>query len=651
MIIKRLTLHNVGVYASDNNFVFNDQKAVTLIGGMNGRGKTTFLEAVLLALYGSNSFAVAESRYKSYGDYLRAHVNVSDGTNESFVELEFCMHEEDDNNTYIITRAWNINGKHVRDYINVKKNGVEDKFLTQNWTMFIESVLPSGLANFFFFDGEKIAELAEGETSPQMKNSIKALLGINVIDMLQNDLARITKRLNNEQINEYSATQIDELRMVKEEKEELLLSIDEDIKMLEKSIETTNANIERKKREFEAKGGKIADQSRELYSERGNLCGRLEQMQVDFFDLAATELPLAMVKPLIKKIIEQSAKERESKAMQAAVNKIDDFFKMYADGNSKNQSAISEFINYVKSQTVTSKIDTIFNLSENAFAQSSLLYNVQLVSSRKLYVNNKDSQKKIENRINEIDNYLSVDIDEKAIQRIYKKICELENTKIELQVKLEAKNKERVSINGECIKATTEFNRCVEHSLETMEREDDIERLKGYALMAQAVSERYKVGLQKSKVDELAGAMTKCYKKLLGKQKLIHKIEMNPETLDYYYVDKKGMEVFKNTLSAGEKQLMVISMLWALGECSGKKLPVIIDTPLARLDSFHRTALIEKYFPKASEQTIILSTDAEIDSTYYDIIKKHVGNEFTLIYDEDLKLSTIEDGYFKGVIG
>lgn len=52
MIINRLKMHNFGVYASDNTFTFNSQKPVVLIGGMNGRGKTTFLEAILLALYG-----------------------------------------------------------------------------------------------------------------------------------------------------------------------------------------------------------------------------------------------------------------------------------------------------------------------------------------------------------------------------------------------------------------------------------------------------------------------------------------------------------------------------------------------------------------------------------------------------------------------
>ena len=103
----------------------------------------------------------------------------------------------------------------------------------------------------------------------------------------------------------------------------------------------------------------------------------------------------------------------------------------------------------------------------------------------------------------------------------------------------------------------------------------------------------------------------------------------------------------KESLSAGEKQLMVIALLWALAICSKKKLPVIIDTPLSRMDSNHRTSLITTYFPQASDQTIILSTDSEIDAQYYELMKPNIGDEFTLIYNDSLKCSTIERGYFK----
>ena len=94
MIIKKLTMHNFGVYASTNVLEFNGKKPVVLIGGMNGRGKTTILEAVLLSLYGSHSFAYTESKYTTYGQYLKPYVNKADGSMETYVEIDFSMDKE-----------------------------------------------------------------------------------------------------------------------------------------------------------------------------------------------------------------------------------------------------------------------------------------------------------------------------------------------------------------------------------------------------------------------------------------------------------------------------------------------------------------------------------------------------------------------------
>ena len=171
------------------------------------------------------------------------------------------------------------------------------------------------------------------------------------------------------------------------------------------------------------------------------------------------------------------------------------------------------------------------------------------------------------------------------------------------------------------------------------------EKISEFALK---IIERYEIELQKRKIDVLAETITNCYTKLANKKNLIKTIVMDPETLDLKYLSEEGIEIPKDSLSAGEQQLMVISILWALAICSKKKLPVIIDTPLSRLDSLHRTALITTYFPNAGEQTIILSTDSEIDENYYELMRENVGDEFTLKYDEDSKSTSIERGYLIG---
>ncbi|MCF0259898.1 MAG: hypothetical protein HUJ54_08560, partial [Erysipelotrichaceae bacterium] len=204
------------------------------------------------------------------------------------------------------------------------------------------------------------------------------------------------------------------------------------------------------------------------------------------------------------------------------------------------------------------------------------------------------------------------------------------------------------NINGQLRHAAADYKRKNEEYVESLEAADDQERMVKYAGMASDLTNKFIVKLQSRKVDQLAETMTTCYKQLANKKNLIETIQMDPATLDLSYWDAYGKQVSKTSLSAGEKQLMVVALLWALAICSKKKLPVIIDTPLSRLDSDHRKALITTYFPNASEQTIILSTDTEIDAFYYGLMKENIGDEFTLEYHDDIKATTIRPGYFLG---
>ena len=180
-------------------------------------------------------------------------------------------------------------------------------------------------------------------------------------------------------------------------------------------------------------------------------------------------------------------------------------------------------------------------------------------------------------------------------------------------------------------------------SIETDEEEG---RSLKYLYMAQKIFAEYQKKLQARKTEILAKEMTNCFARLANKKSLVSKITMDPVSLDLHYFDIAEHEVIKARLSSGEKQLMVISLLWALALCSKKKLPVIIDTPLSRLDSAHRGSLINTYFPNASDQTIILSTDTEVDRRYYNMMRPFIGDEYTLEYNDTSKRTVVRRGYF-----
>lgn len=235
MVIRKLVMHNFGVYASTNLLEFKGDKPVVLIGGMNGRGKTTILEAILLSLYGANSFAYKESKYVTYSQYLKSYVNKSDGTLKTYVEIEFSMDSLKEE-VYCVRREWDGKGLRVHEKIAVRKNGEDNVFLTENWPMFVENILPSALSSFFFFDGEKIAELAAEELSEQMKESIKAMLGITILDILQSDLGKIISRISKKNVENGDLRKLEELRSIKEEAKNNLNNIDIAIENVQRMI-------------------------------------------------------------------------------------------------------------------------------------------------------------------------------------------------------------------------------------------------------------------------------------------------------------------------------------------------------------------------------------------------------------------------------
>ena len=646
MIINRLTMHNFGVYAGTNIFEFTHKKPIVLIGGMNGRGKTTFLEAILLSLYGANSIAYKESKYHSYNQYLRSYVNKSHWSQSSFIELEFVLNEST-NDTYVVRREWNALSKITKEKICVQKNGMYSEFLTKNWAMFVENILPSALSSFFFFDGEKIAELAVAKTNVQMKESIRSMLGITILEVLKNDLGRIMRRINKKGKCNESSSKLDGLREERDQAISELEQIDESIRLATEKVETIQEALEQLHKRYELQGGATLEQRQELMQKRAEIQTEITQNSESLIGMAATELPMVLVRDLISQIKLQAEDEHNDFIMQQALEQMDAYLSDFAVEHPDSTSASRTFVNFVRKQIEEDATQQIYEMSDHALFQINELVESTLQQSAAYTKTLFSNKKALKQQLDEVDSYLTLDINENELAAIYDQIKNNEAELVEAQVELNKLQQERSSVNAVVIAKTAEYNRDVETYLQKIELQDDADRLLKYSNMALRIVDTYTIELQKRKTGTLGKTITECYKKLANKKNLIQEIVMDPETLDMQYLDEKGDVVSKESLSAGEKQLMVIAILWALALCSKKKLPVIIDTPLSRLDSQHRTSIISTYFPNASDQTIILSTDTEIDHNYYDMMKEFVGDEFTLIYSEETKSTSIEKGYFR----
>jgi DNA sulfur modification protein DndD len=148
------------------------------------------------------------------------------------------------------------------------------------------------------------------------------------------------------------------------------------------------------------------------------------------------------------------------------------------------------------------------------------------------------------------------------------------------------------------------------------------------------------------KIDRLSRLITESFRFLLRKQTLVERIRIEPTTFAVTLYDAAGQALARQRLSEGEKQIFAVAMLWGLARASARPFPAVIDTPTAGLDAAHRQNLVERYFPNASHQVVIFSTDTEVDRHCYALLQPHLARAYHLDYDEANKVTTGREGYF-----
>ena len=182
MYFTKVELHNFGIYKGTHEMCLTDQignRNITLVGGLNGRGKTTFHDSILIALYGKQALKYIQEKARSYDKLLLDHINKHATDEETYVAVSLCL---DDGTVLRVKRSWTARGKKVEQQTIVEKDGVVDKYLGESWSYYIEEILPFGIARFFFFNNEKITQLADDTSFEQIKSSIKSAIGVSTIE-------------------------------------------------------------------------------------------------------------------------------------------------------------------------------------------------------------------------------------------------------------------------------------------------------------------------------------------------------------------------------------------------------------------------------------------------------------------------------------
>lgn len=658
MYFTKVELHNFGIYKGTHEMCLTDQigdRNITLVGGLNGRGKTTFHDSILIALYGKQALKYIQEKARSYDKMLIDHINKHATDDETYVAVSLCL---DDGTSLRVKRSWTAKGKKADQQIIVEKDGVVDKYLGESWSYYIEEILPFGIARFFFFNNEKITQLADDTSFEQIKSSIKSAIGVSSIEKAIDHTDEVIRRKKKALAAFESSEENVGYQDVERQITDIDLRLAESTKQanaLERRCETLAAAYEAKEKEFWSSGGDLSRNRDSIKAEMQKISSEVERVQEEIMQLTVdASTPLFMCRSLVTQSYENELSSQQTEAKLYSDRIIVDLHqkileRLAACGlNPSDLRTVQNIVNEVlvghipKSATE----ETVKNMS----ATSMMLYKrlitevFQNITQRiDTLVNRVDAQ---ESELMSLDAHLGAADEKTLAMQLYDALKSIEAEKnladseykrqLETIESLKRQRELLVSKRIQLIKAIAEK----EHA------NDDNARIVKYAAMSIEVLREFKVRLQREKVEKLSSTATRCFLELVEKDSLVSEIKIDPSTLDVTILDLDGNELLKSQLSAGEQQMFAVAIVWALALTSGYKAPVIIDTPMARLDSSHRANFVTKYLPAASSQVMVLSTDEEVYGRYLALVRDNVVDYYTLLYREEEQCTSIVHGYF-----
>lgn len=658
MKFRKLTIENYKSFQFPTTISFPDSsagKSIFLIGGMNGAGKTSVMEAVNICLYGAKQ------------DFIFKYINRKElAKGNAYASFELVI-ETEELEEIQVKRTWTAGTvdspkpKDLDEKLVVIKDGkrvsVQNKDM---WQDYINAMIPKSITQFFFFDGEKIQEIAADDHSEvRLKSSLEAALGIQYISRLSNDV----------------------LHLKQDERKNFVEISDEDIDFKESELKREKAKLSKKQQEKDEVQSELnqfkteyedaksrflaafnaepesADETKQRERKKIQLASKKGQLDNQIKSIIDKHLPWALAGKLFEPLKEQIDKERSALASKAissqaiqlaqdivsAVDKPEPIYSSPLNGDQRKE--LEKRVLSVLKEEQSDSTNTFLNLSDRDIAK--VLNKMEEIEQSEIL-----SLKDFLSERNEMDQELNLldgaslgsssDTEKQLFDELQQQMESCQNQIGRLTVKLQNLSEEVLNIENRIKDIELELGKLYDKHNMSKEKVDFIKECDAIANLLNT----FTIRLRKNKIHVLQEKTFEMYKLLSSKSGLIKDLEIDEKTYEIMIRDRNGHEMKKSGLSAGEKEIFAVSLLWGLAQTSQLNLPIIIDTPLSRLDSIHRDNIVNNYFPNAAGQVIILSTDTEIDNNYFKTLETHLSGAGKLEFSQMNELTTFKEGYF-----
>jgi len=665
VILDELVLENFGSFAGRQvlHLTPREDHPVVVIAALNGSGKTTVLEALQLALYGPLAPPSAR-RGASYDAYLSSMIHR--GTDREVgarIELGLRAHVGGTERSFVIIRAWwTTKDGRIKEDLRIVVDGQHDPVISSAWAEHVEQMVPRGVAGLFFFDGEQIEALADLDASRDViETAVSGLLGLELIDRLIIDLDVLERRKRTAAVADESHQQLNALAAVVETARAAEAAVRQE---LEESI----AALARNRRALKKVEDRITREGGAAHDDRANreaavtaATAELATAEQRLVDANSTLSPLLLVPDLVHAVARQGRLEqtqRENNALARQLSERDELLLAEIANlaaadvvDDRARTALMHWLAVDRKRRSATLTDTVLDCADSVTAEAERLSSDGLAAVRDeladLLADVEAAREAWENAVRSLaqvpsaDSLTSIlverDTARDAVAVGVAKVAEREESLGRAQVHRERTEARRQAMLTEA-----------SHGLLQAE---DAARLLTHAARAQTTLRRLRETATARHAERIQSCILEATQALLHKSDLIADVRIDPATHALTLFGPAGEQVRPNGLSAGERQLLAISLLWGLARSAGRPLPVVIDTPLGRLDGTHRHRLLDRYFPAASHQVIVLSTDTEVDRSALHRLEGSLSHVLHLNHDHDRRATQVRAGYLHAAEG
>ena len=658
MILDSIALTDFGIYAGRQEIHLAPpapDKPIVLFGGLNGGGKTTLLDALQLVFFGSRAKTSSRGRL-SYAEYLSRCIHDKAPDRRAAIQLTFRHTIAGDEDRYTLRRAWREDaGGKCREEFRVLKNDRLSSALADNWVTQVDNLLPYNIAHLFLFDGEQIEQYASpDEAATLVGTAIQNLLGLDLVEQLDKDIRVYERRKSAERLDDGSHAQlIDAEEKLCRLRERLAAVKQQRAALRTHRIEPCRRDLRAIENEFRRLGGDLFERRREVEQALEGATAALNDIEEALRHLATGSLPLLIAASIADSAAERDRTEQDTRnALQVDQYLVgrDEGILRHLRDHGVPESTLAGLRDHLAADRADNRAvaerGTILDLSPEARASLGFLRDAKfdlladkaadlLAQHAHLSVNAEEARALY-------DSLPQADTLEDVVQRRGAAADEL--ARREAQHSHLGEEAERIGRDIE--RQEKVLAGLLEADTRHQERRDDRDRILHYSRRVRGTLDAFRQEIVKRHLSRIERLVLDSYQQLLRKTSLVTRLSIDPKTFFLELHSRSSAPLRTENLSAGERQLLGIALLWGLAKASGRPLPTAIDTPLGRLDTSHRTHFVARYLPFASHQTLVFSTDEEIVGGYLERLRPWIGRTYHLQYDDDGGFTRVAPGYF-----